>query len=92
MDLWNSQQIAPALHLLAELLPDDSKKDQFAVQSDYDWHKVAIYNNSHTHEEVLALFDIAIAKALVIQSQLANTSPSVEEPAIAFRSAQLVGV
>lgn len=50
---------ALAIELLAGALPKD-----FPLRSSYPGNEVAWFNNLSTHEEVLALFDRAIASAI----------------------------
>ena len=52
---------------------------------------VAGFNNSSTHQEVLELFDRAIARQLVIDS-MADVHPAAGNELPALTSAQLVGV
>jgi hypothetical protein len=47
-----------------------------------EWYRIAGYNDSHTHAEVLAVFDRAIAR----QSAIEDMRDMVEEAVVEFMS------
>ena len=57
LDAWaHVAEIKPVLEVLAAQLPQDLLRKTA-------WGSIADFNNTHTHKDVLRLFDEAIAKA-----------------------------
>jgi hypothetical protein len=97
-------EVTPTVDALCSAVPNSFKESketksslrELSNQTEpyINWATVAYYNNSHSHEEVLAMFDMAIARQLVIDSMATETELLVEPDEFnkAMKSALLVGV
>jgi hypothetical protein len=70
-----SQLLDDALAFLAGFIPAYVKRSTARRPA---WDQVALYNNDHTHEDVLALFDRAIERCQQIEEL--KTSPETHVP------------